>query len=162
MLSTLWNSVIKGLGTGFGRVIGCAIGCGALIVGTIVILVIGSVICSVGNSEDQPNESDEMPTPPPLVNALTIWGDYETNETRANIQWKEIWLRVQLDTISEIESGGKVQKYMNSSGSSHIELDFKEDADVLPLNPGQSITAICKLSGFELDSRLNFKDCRFP
>ena len=51
---------------------------------------------------------------------------------------------------------------MDEFGWEHIELDFKNDDDVFDLNRGDSIVAICKLSGFELDSWLNFKDYRYP
>ena len=93
---------------------------------------------------------------------MTIWREYESNETRANQLYKQGWLTVQLDTITEIESGGDVRMNVDSFGFNYISLDFKNDNDVLDLNPGESITAVCKLSGFQLDSWLNFKDCRFP
>ena len=136
------------------------IGCGAFVGIIILIAVIVAIAGGGGGDEYSSDEADA--TPPPFVNAQAIWREYESNETRANNPYKNIWLRVQLDTISKVESGGKVQMYMDSSGFNHIELDFKHDDDVLELNPGQSVTAICKLSGFELDSWLNFRDCRFP
>ena len=50
---------------------------------------------------------------------------------------------------------------MDTLGWNHIELDFKNDNDVFDLNRGDTIVAVCKLDGFDLDSWLNFKDCRF-
>lgn len=139
------------------------IGCGGLVAIIVVIAIIIAVAGGGNGGSQSTNQVDEMPpTPPPLVNAREIWREYEENETRANNEWKGIWLRVQLDTIDEIESGGKVQMYMDSAGFKHIEFDFDNDNDVVRLNRGESITAICRLSGFELDSWLNFKNCRFP
>ena len=129
----------------------------------IVIVIIVAVSGGGGDSDDAPGgNGNGVPTPPPLVNAMTIWREYEANETRANHIYKQGWLTVELDTISEIESGGDVRMNVDSSGFNHISLDFKNDNDVLDLNPGQSIVAVCKLSGFQLDIWLNFKDCRFP
>ena len=140
-----------------------AIGCGGLI-GVVILIVV--IIAVVGGGSDSGSQGAGQsgsvpPTPPPLYNVYQIWDDFEANETRANKMYKGIWLTVQLDQITKIESGGKVQMDMDSIGWSHVELDFRNDDDVLHLDPGQSITAICKLSGFELDAWLNFKDCRF-
>ena len=96
------------------------------------------------------------------INVRTIWNDYENNETRANKTYKTGWLQVEMGYIDKIEDMGKVRMDMDDFGWSHVELDFKNDDDVLGLEPGQSLIAVCKLSGFELDSWLNFKDCRFP
>ena len=129
----------------------------------IVIIIIVAVIGGGGESSTTSSDSGESaPTPPPLINAMTVWREYESNETRANQLYKQGWLTVQLDNITKIESGGDVRMDVDSFGFNYISLDFKNDNDVLDLNPGQSITAVCKLSGFQLDSWLNFKDCRFP
>lgn len=135
------------------------IGCGGLLAVIIVIVVIVMVSSSGGNSGGSP---EEAATPPLAVNATTVWDDYQANETRANAQYKEKWLLVTLPTISEIEAEGKVRMDVDELGFNHIELDFRDDSDVLELNRGQSITAVCQLSGFELDSWLNFHNCRWP
>ena len=94
------------------------------------------------------------------TNALEIWEDYQTNETRANSLHKGKWFRIKLELISEIESDGRVLMHTNTYGTDYIELDFKNDEDVLHLRQGQSLVAICKLSGFDLDSWLRFEKCR--
>ena len=71
-------------------------------------------------------------------------------------------MTLRVGPIDEIEAGGKVRVYMDSVGWNYIELDFKNDDDVIALDIGDTVVAICKLSGFELDSWLNFKDCKYP
>ena len=136
------------------------IGCGALVAIVVVIVVIVSVAGS-GNGGD----TDEAPSIELLetINARDIWADYENNETRANNTYKgDRWLAVELDAITKIESGGKVRMDMDEFGFAHVELDFKNDEDVLDLNAGDSVVAICKLYGFQLDSFLEFDDCMWP
>ena len=135
------------------------IGCGGLLAVIIVIAVIVMVSSSGGNGGGSP---EEAAAPPLAVNATTVWDDYQANETRANAQYKEKWLQVTLPTISEIEADGKVRMDVDELGFNHIELDFRDDSDVLELNRGQSITAVCRLYGFQLDSWLEFNDCRWP
>ena len=135
------------------------IGCGGLLAVIIVIAVIVMVSSSGGNGGGSP---EEAATPPLAVDATTVWDDYQANETRANAQYKEKWLQVTLPTISEIESDGKVRMDVDEFGFNHIELDFRDDSDVIDLSPGRPITAVCQLSGFELDSWLNFHNCRWP
>ena len=132
------------------------IGCGGLLAVIIVIAVIVSI--SGGGGGD----SEDTAAPPLAVDATTIWNDYQANETRANERYKDKWLQVALPIISEIESDGKVRMNMDEFGFNHIELDFRDDSDVIDLSPGRPITAVCQLSGFELDSWLNFHNCRWP
>ena len=143
------------------------IGCGGLITLIVVGIVLGVVFG--GRSTDENDSasivlSTTAPSPTPLVsvNPRVIWDDYLANETRANSTWKGDWLALRLESIDEIEDGGRVLKYMGEFGWDYIELDFKNDDDVIHLNIGDTVVAICKLSGFELDSWLNFKDCKYP
>ena len=132
------------------------IGCGGLL--GVLILIIVIVAVATGGSGTEPRESAP---PTRLYDVIEIWNEFEANETRANKTYKGIWLTLRMERISKIESGGRVQMDVDTLGGNHIEFDFKNDDDVVPLNPGQSVTAICKLSGFVLDSWLNFRDCRF-
>ena len=132
------------------------IGCGGLLAVIIVIAIIASLSGGGGDS------SEDAATPPLPVDATQVWSDYQANETRANERYKEKWLQVTLPIISEIESDGKVRMNMDEFGFNHIELDFRDDSDVIDLSPGRPITAVCQLSGFELDSWLNFHNCRWP
>ena len=145
------------------------IGCGGLL--GVLILIIVIVAVATGGSGSEPRESApptrsgseprESAPPTRLYDVIEIWNEYEANETRANQTYKGIWLTLRMERISKIESGGRVQMDVDTFGWNHIEFDFKNDDDVLPLNPGQSVTAICKLWGFQMDSWLNFRDCRF-
>ena len=117
----------------------------------LALLTIFSLACGENDTE-----------PPERVNALDIWDAYLINETRANVDYKGRDLLVQLDRIDEIESDGKILRYMGMFQWEHIELDFKNDEDVLDLNPGRSIEAVCRLRGFQLDLWLQFNNCRLP
>lgn len=157
-------------------------GCGFLSISLVIIVVVAVVIgtqCG-GDDESQLHRATPVPgteatsladptatrrptpTPFPLVNASDVYYEYQANETRANSLYKGRWLRVQLTRIDWIDDGGKVLMSMDSYGWNQIQMDFERDRDVILLNPGESITAICKVSGFEWDSLLVFKDCRFP
>ncbi len=122
------------------------------------VLVLASTLgCEAGVATPEPTS-----TPMSTINVRTIWNEYENNETRANKTYKAGWLQVEMTYIDKIEDEGRVLMNMDDFGWSHIELDFKNDDDVLDLDSGQSIVAVCKLSDFQLDSWLNLKDCRFP
>ena len=143
------------------------IGCGGLLA-VIILVIILAVALGGESSEDGPSVSSERnatspnATPVRPIDPRVIWDDYLSNETRANRTWKEDWLTLRMGPIDEIEDGGRVLMYMDQIGWNHIEMDFKDDDDVLHLARGDFVTAVCKLSGFELDSWLNFKDCRYP
>ena len=140
-------------------------GCGFVTIALIIIIVVAVVIgTQCGSSEDNqlPTATAVPPTPPPLVNAWDVYREYQLNETRANSTFKGKWLTVELGQIDRIDDGGRVLMNMDAGGWNQTQLDFKDDSAVLPLNPGQPITAVCKLSGLTWDSLLIFKDCRFP
>ena len=139
-------------------------GCGFITICTVVIIVIAVVVgTQCGGSDDgaQPGTPSPTPTPPPLINASDLYYEYQRNETRANA-YKGRWLTVELSQIHRIDDGGKVLMNMDASGWQQIQLDFKNDSDVIPLNPGERVVAVCKLSGLTWDTLLVFKDCRFP
>ena len=136
------------------------IGCGGLLAVIIVIVVI-AIASSGGGGNGGGGSPAVTVTPPLVVDPVQLWNEFQANETRANEQYKGKWLQVTLPTISEIESNGRVQMDMDEVGD-HIELDFRVDSDVIELNPGQSITAVCQLDGFQLDSWLEFNECRWP
>lgn len=131
---------------------------GAVLGAAIVSAIIYIIIPTIRDWYDDRN-AQEL-TMARQTDALEIWEDYQTNETRANSLHKGKWFRIKLEHISEIESGGRVRMHKNTYGSDYIELDFKNDEDVLHLRQGQSLVAICKLSGFDLDSWLRFEKCR--
>ena len=142
------------------------IGCGGVIALFIILVIIGLVI---GEESDEQEDSGTVgavtsgssPTPLVPIDPRVIWDDYLSNETNANKTWKGDWLLLRMGPIDEIEDGGRVLIYMDEFGWNHIELDFKNDDDVLDLRRGDTGIVECKLSGFELDSWLNFKDCRY-
>ena len=137
------------------------IGCGGLLAVIIVIVIIVSVSSSGGGNGGGGAPAVTV-TPPQVVDPMQVWNDFAENETRANERYKGKWLQVTLSSISKIEDNGRVQMNVDEFGFNHIELDFRDDSDVIDLNPGQSITAVCKLYGFQLDSWLEFNECRWP
>ena len=150
------------------------IGCGGLIALVIIGIVLGAIFGGGAGDEDSgpvvvsattPSPTSTIiasPTPLALIDPRRIWDDYLSNETRANRTWKGDWLALKMGPIDEIEDDGRVLMYVDGSVWNYIELDFKNDDDVIELNRGDTVIAICKLSGFELDSWLNFKDCKYP
>lgn len=120
----------------------------------VAVLILLAVACA-------PTETAAL-EPAETVNARDIWNDYQENETRANKEWKDKKLLISLGRISSIEEGGKVLKDMDSIGFSHIELDFRNDDDVLDLSRGDTVIAVCELRGFQLDTWLEFYRCEWP
>ena len=115
----------------------------------------------------RPPPPTPTPTPFPSVNAVDVYNEYQMNETRANSLYTERWFTVTLPSITRIGDAGKVHLNMGDFGVSFIELDFKNDSQVIPLNPGESVTAVCKVSHGGADMmgmgyRLSFEDCRLP
>ena len=107
------------------------------------------------------------PTPFPSISAVDVYNEYQMNETRANSLYTGRWFTVTLPSITRIADDGKVRPAMGDFGMSMIELDFKSDRQTIPLNPGQSLTAVCKVSHGGADAmgvgyRLSFEDCRLP
>ena len=89
-----------------------------------------------------------------------MYDEYQRNETRANRMYRDRWLTVLLTGISRIDDNGLVLKSMGGFGMYSIHMDFKNDSEVIPLNPGDSVTAVCKAQGWKWDSYLSFTDCR--
>ncbi|MYC35994.1 MAG: hypothetical protein F4X66_03655 [Chloroflexi bacterium] len=144
---------------------------GTAIRGCVTLLVILFVLVAIliavlvqcgpdGGGSSHPHTPSPTPTPPPFVDAMQVWLDYQANETRANSQYKDRWFTVELGWIDRIDDGGKVLMNADASGWNQIQFDFKNDRDVIRLNPGDSVTAVCKVSGLTWDSLLVFKDCR--
>ena len=107
------------------------------------------------------------PTPFPSVNAVDVYNEYQMNETRANSLYTGRWFTVTLPSITRIGDDGKVRLNMGDFGMSFIELDFKNDSQAIPLNPGESVTAVCKVSHGGVDMMgmgysLSLEDCRLP
>ncbi len=131
-------------------------------IGFVILTAIGMALqdstkSSAGSISPKPAQAPEIVLE---VNAEQIWNDYHINETAANFNWKGKRLLVTLQGIDEIEDGGKVRKHIHSSGSNYIQLDFTSNEEVIHLTPGESVRANCKLDGFQLDSWLEFGDCR--
>ena len=103
------------------------------------------------------------PTPFPAINAMDVYYEYQMNEPRANLVYKRRWLTVTLNNIGPIADDGKVVKEINYG--ERIQLDFKKNQEVIWLNPGDDVTAVCKLAGKETQWLLGgfvirFFDCR--
>ena len=79
---------------------------------------------------------DPTATPFPEITATNLFYEYKMNETRANA-YKGKWLTVELYQISRVDGGGKVVKTMDSFGWEKIEMDFKNDADVITAQSGR-------------------------
>lgn len=158
-----WGNVtVSRIGGNTGKVI-------AAIAASVFLLLVIATIISVtdgvvdSNQPAQPIDAPavDFPTPEPIVavNAQQVLEDYQTNETAANFNWKGKRLLVTLDGIDEIEDGGRVIKYLGDFGFDHIQMDFSDVRDVIDLVPGATVTANCRLEGFQMDSWLEFDDC---
>lgn len=162
-----------------------AVGCGFIIVIAIIVSVALAVMCGPPDDDDEVTaprstsatdktatplpKSTPTPrpqptsTPPPAVNAMDVYYEYLDNEPRANQVYKRRWLTVTLNDIDPIEDGGKVVRWINPG--ERIQLDFKNERDVLRLDPGDDVTAVCKLAGKETQWLaggfvVRFFDCR--
>ena len=102
------------------------------------------------------------PTSPPHFDASDLFDEYRKNETRANSLYTGKTLTVTLNGINRIGASGRVLKRMDEWGFSLIQLDFEVDSQVVHLNPGDSVTAICKVGGLssEYSFSLSLEECR--
>lgn len=112
--------------------------------------------CVVGSGDDP----SVPPTPPPWVDAMTVYLDYQNNETRSNDNYKGRWVTAEMGWIDRIDDGGRVLMNVDQSGWNQIQFDFKDDSEAARLNRGETVTAVCKVQGLTWDSLLVFKDCR--
>ncbi len=148
-------------------------GCATIIILLGIIAFAGcgvALMCGGGDNGDQSGRPTKTPkptntleptsTPLPRVDAMQVFLDYQANETRANRQYKDRWLTVELGWIDRIDDGGKVVMNADQYGWNQIQLDFKDDDEVIPLERGGHVTAVCKVQGLTWDSLLVFKDCR--
>ena len=159
------NVAISRFGNTTGKVVAGIVGGIFLLI--LLLIIIGAISSiseeAAGTQQGQaggatlPNSTTSEPVT--KVNAQEILKDYQTNETAANINWKGKRLLVTLDNIDEIEDGGRVIKYSDTLGWSHIQMDFTRNLDVVDLIPGNSVTANCRLEGYQMDSWLEFSDC---
>lgn len=158
-----WGNVtVSRIGGNTGKVI-------AAIAASVFLILVVAIIISVSEVDVDSKQSTQgiaapavdSTTPEPIVavNAQQVLKDYQTNETAANYNWKGKRLLVTLDGIDEIEDGGRVIKYLGDFGFDHIQLDFNDVRDVIDLVPGATVTANCRLEGFQMDSWLEFDDC---
>ena len=150
-----------------------------IVLGVCLTLFVGcaTLVGIIGNQTGSDSDPADNRTPRhtqarekvPAVNARQVWADYKANEGRANQKYKGSRWLITLPTIHEIQDKGKVRwdptcvpnEFMpDCFVFNFVELDFKDDAATYSLSKGQSITANCKFSGYELDSWLNFRDCR--
>ena len=120
----------------------------------IMVLVGGCGFVSQGGDPAVP------PTLPPKVDAMTVYLDYQKNETRANENYKGRWVTAEMGWIDRIDDGGKVLMNADQYGWNQIQFDFKDDREAAQLNQGETVTAVCQIQGLVWDSLLVFKDCR--
>ena len=119
-----------------------------------LVLVLFLLACSSPPPAPSPGEEP--------VSVVKIWFDYEDNEPRANEVWKGRWLYLSMNPVDQIETGGKLRMYMDQFQLNHIEMDFKEDDQVLAVDRGDSVNAMCKLRGMQLGLWLQFNECHLP
>ena len=157
------NITISRVGGSTAKVIAAIAVCAPLFLIVAIVISVASASETVNGQSSQSNTNPTLgsPTAEPAiqVNAEQILSDYKENETAANFNWKGKRLLVTLDGIDEIEDGGRVLKYLGSFGIDYIEMDFNNVRDVIDLVPGNSVTANCRLEGFQMDSWLEFNDC---
>ena len=145
-----WGGYMKKVG------MGCLI-CLAAVFGLLWVLV-AAALCLPGGGDT----TSRVDLPVEATDVSAILADYEANETMANKAWKGRWLKVRMDWVDRVESGGRVQYMPDGEWSLNtVTFDFEPDDAVLGVRPGDSVTAICKLAGFVLNTWLNFEDCRF-
>ena len=102
------------------------------------------------------------PTPPPHYGAADLYYEYGANETRANSLYTGKTLTITLTGITRIADNGRVLKRMGSMGGL-IQVDFKDDREIIHLNPGDSVTAICQVDGapeYTMGQSLSFSGCK--
>ena len=87
------------------------------------------------------------PTLPPHYVLTDIWREYEDNTTRANATLTGTYVAVSLSEITRIEADGKIRLVVDEWNFEEVNLYIKEPREIIPLNPGDSITAVCKIRG---------------
>lgn len=123
---------------------------------TVVAAVALTIGCGIGSS----GNPSVPPTPPPWVDSMAVYMDYQNNETRANEKYKGKWVTAEMGWIDRIDDGGRVLMNADQYGWNQIQFDFKDDREAARLNRGETVTAVCKIQGLVWDSLLAFNDCR--
>ena len=108
--------------------------------------------------------ADPAPTPNPgerPVHVLDIYGDYLQNEPRANADWKNRWLYVEMP-VDVVENHGAIYflEYYRGALADKAIMDFKDEERLLDIEAGQQLKATCKLTGLILGYMLSFRDCQ--
>lgn len=98
--------------------------------------------------------------PPPTVAPIKvttqdIYQAYQENEARANATYKNRKLELTF-RVDEVEDKYVTEELDDMMVSAQLEFS---QADLIALNVGEKVTAICELDGFEMDLWLAF-DCR--
>ena len=116
------------------------------------ILVPLMIACSSGPPTPTP---DEKP-----VTVTHIWLDYQDNEARANQTWKGKWLYLEMSVVDQVESGGRIEMFMDGIGFRKAIFNYSDKSDVLGIDRLDNVVAYCKLGGLQLDLWLTFDSCR--
>lgn len=123
-----------------------------------LILLIIIVIATSGDESGTGGGAASVPptpTPAPLgVTVQQIYDEYQANEARANVTYKERPLSVSF-TVDEIEDDHVTHQL---PGLASAQLEFEEDV-LITFDVGDKRTAVCELRGLDLDIWLRF-DCR--
>ena len=123
-----------------------------------ILIIVAALACTptsvAPTPVDQPTPTPRhTPTPSYLVVSIDeIWDAYAENEARANQTYKEKDLRLTF-VIDEIEDDHVIVK---RGFLDQTNLSFPKD-ELVKFNIGDSITAICRLEGLQLDTWLEFE-----
>lgn len=78
---------------------------------------------------------------------MDIFREYQENVTRADSTLTGKFLGVVFSSISRIEADGKVVLVVDELEFQEMQMYFEDPREVLPLNPGDSVTAFCTVRG---------------
>ncbi len=105
----------------------------------------------------------------PTTNVEKIWRDYHVNGTdAADRRWKrEKWwfIRLEVNTIEEMEDGGRIISYFEPGPLGRVQLEFVDYEGPFNLQSLSdfvllgSLVADCRVAGLSSDSSLLLEDC---
>ena len=119
----------------------------------VLVIVIATIIGAFTNSSSS-GSGQTAPKPMLDVNVGTIYSAYLENEARANLEYKDRTLFLQF-RVDEIEDRYVVQELGDSA---EARLTFPMEV-LVEYDVGESDQRECTLSGFDMDTYLEF-DCK--
>ncbi len=152
-----------GKGRGFFKT--CLIVVGAVVGGGLLLIILAGVCTAIVSDSDEASgeqveraveqeDAEDVPTPIPIT-AQRLYEEREQNATRFDDEYKGKIVRVS-GVIEKVDDGRVTLRVPGSFGE--VDLKGIPREDQIPLNPGRSVVAVCKVGDF-IFITMNLENC---